>query len=46
MIGTENMLMDKTDMAIESHGTSIVPKKVERLKSNFSEMGGRLWKVK
>lgn len=38
--------MAKTDEAVECHGTSFVPEKMENLKSNFNEVGGGLRKGK
>lgn len=37
-MGTQNIVMDKTDTAVESHGTSIVSEKMGSCKSNCSEV--------
>lgn len=40
------MVKDHTDVAVESQESSIVPKKMGNLKSNFSEVTGELRKGK
>lgn len=40
MVGTKKTVMDKTDEAVECHGTSFEPKKMGNLKSNYSKVGG------